>query len=630
MKPLLTLVDLQQDYLASSDLQPTVGSLVLQSAALLACCRHRGIPVAHILMTVSRDPDNRMKHWKALDVWRCEQGTPGHLTPPELTPLDGEAIFHKTGFNVPASAKLMDLTKQQGIDTVIIAGVKTHACVRQLALDVWQAGLAVWIASDATGSDDPLHAAVTRRYLQTRGVDFLSVAELTERLDGHPAQFDSNHAASIDVAVVAARSSFYASRATATPDRAKCVQRLHEVLTAQIGNLAMLMAEEIGKPVRFGYAEVQHSLGMLLSTLQRGGPADSTEAREGFALRRRPHGAVAAITPWNNPIYIPLGKIVPAFLCGNAVVWKPAIEARMVSRRLFQCLTEAGWPEGLVNLVEGGQCEAESLMNNEIITAVTITGSSATGFVAQEICARRRIPLQAELGGNNAAIIWHDADLHEAARMVAAGAFEMAGQRCTANRRVIVHESRINAFTELLLGESAALKWGDPLDASTDIGPLVSTEHRYRVAAAVDRAVTECGGRFLPFGDVAPAVAAHAGKFYPPTVHWRADPQLEIVQEETFGPVLVMQVTQDWQRAMQLCNGVRQGLAASIFTTSADMVAKFLDEAEVGILKVNQSTAGAAIDAPFGGWKASGVGIPEHGRFDIEFYTRQQTVYGAC
>ena len=369
MRPLLTLVDLQQDYLASSDLQPTAGSLVLRSAALLACCRHRGIPVAHIWTTVSRDPDNRMKHWKALDVWRCEQATPGHLTPPELAPLVGEAIFHKTGFSVPSSAKLVDLITQHGIDTVIIAGVKTHACVRQLALDAWQAGLAVWIASDATGSDDPLHAAVTRRYLQTRGVDFLSVAELTERLDCQAAQLGSNHAASIEVAVAAARSSFYASRAMATPARAKCVLDLHEVLTAQIDGLAMLMAEEIGKPMRFGYAEVQHGLGMLLSTLQRVVPGDQAETHAGFVLRKRPHGAVAVITPWNNPIYIPLGKIVPAILCGNAVVWKPAQSRREWFRGVLPVFcTQAGWPEGLVNLVEGAQCEAEALMNDESIT----------------------------------------------------------------------------------------------------------------------------------------------------------------------------------------------------------------------------------------------------------------------
>ena len=149
---------------------------------------------------------------------------------------------------------------------------------------------------------------------------------------------------------------------------------------------------------------------------------------------------------------------------------------------------------------------------------MTITGSSAAGDSAYEVCARRRIPLQAELGGNNASIVWSDADLQEAARMIAAGAFEMAGQRCTANRRVIVHEACLNEFVELLVRATSSLKWGDPLDGDTDIGPLVSVSHRDRVASTVDRAVALCGRPLLPLGDQLPMVEEHAGKFYPPTI----------------------------------------------------------------------------------------------------------------
>ena len=147
----------------------------------------------------------------------------------------------------------------------------------------------------------------------------------------------------------------------------------------------------------------------------------------GYAERRRPHGVVAAITPWNNPIYLPIGKIAPAVLYGNAVVWKPAPETRAVSRRLIECLATAGWPEGLVQLVEGGEREGMALMADAAVGAVTLTGGSLAGYAAQEVCGRRRIALQAELGGNNAAIVWSDADLEDAARKLAAGAFEMAG-----------------------------------------------------------------------------------------------------------------------------------------------------------------------------------------------------------
>jgi alpha-ketoglutaric semialdehyde dehydrogenase len=628
MKPLLILVDLQQDFLTSPDLDPPEGIVVHGAATLLAYCREQGTPAAHVWTTVSREPDNRMSHWRRANVWRCEKGTPGHRPPAVLAPLDCEPIFHKTGLSAVTPTQLADLARELAIDTVIVAGVKTHACVRRLALDAWHAGLTIWIAADAIASDDPLHAVATRRFLEARGIEFVSTKDLMARLNGRTARMAGRDQVPSAVPVAVAHSFSRAWRSTSIEDRASLVRLLIEVLAAKVDDLAVLMAKEIGKPMRFGRAEGQRSLEMLVHIVRRAQRTNNALNEQTVRVVRRPQGVIAVITPWNNPIYIALGKIVPAIVYGNAVVWKPAPAALMVSRRLFQCLANADWPEGLVNLIEGGQREAEILMNAVGIGAVTITGSSAAGYTAQEICARRRLPLQAELGGNNAALVWFDANLREAATMVAAGAFEMAGQRCTAIRRVIVHEGCRDEFVQLLVQETAALKWGDPLQGDTDIGPLVSTLHRDRVASAVARAVSECGAPLLPLGEAPPTVDNHAGKFYPPTILCCDDPALEIVQEETFGPVLVVQVAQNWDHAIQLANGVRQGLAAAVFTTSRDLVRNFLDHAEAGILKVNQSTAGVAVDAPFGGWKASGLGPPEHGNFDIEFFTRPQTVYG--
>jgi acyl-CoA reductase-like NAD-dependent aldehyde dehydrogenase len=510
---------------------------------------------------------------------------------------------------------------------VIVAGIKTHACVRQLALDAWHAGLAVWVASDAIASDDPLHAVTTRRYLEARGVKFLSNAEITAGSDTDAGKKAVTGQGPSGLALTALNF-FHAWCDNSNKVRANLVHRLIEVLTPEIEHFAVLMAKEIGKPLRFGRAEGKQSVEMLESMVGRAESGDTAaEKHTDYIVRRRPHGVIAVVTPWNNPISIALGKIVPAMLYGNAVVWKPAPETRMVSRHLFQCLMKANWPEGLVNLLEGGQHEAEALMQDRHIAAVTITGSSATGYSAQEICARRRVPLQAELGGNNAGIVWLDADLQAAARMVAAGAFEMAGQRCTANRRVIIQEACCEEFIQMLLKATASLKWGDPLDVDTDIGPLVNASERDRVAGVVERAVAECGRPLLPLGEQPPTVEETARRFYPPTILYCDDPAREIVQEETFGPALVVQPAQDWDDAMRLCNGVRQGLSAAAFTTSRDIVRKFLEQARAGILKVNQSTAGAAVDAPFGGWKASGVGTPEHGGFAAEFFTRPQTVY---
>jgi acyl-CoA reductase-like NAD-dependent aldehyde dehydrogenase len=364
---------------------------------------------------------------------------------------------------------------------------------------------------------------------------------------------------------------------------------------------------------------------MLRAVARRAAAAHNGSAAT--EVRRRPLGVVATVTPWNNPIYIPLGKIAPALMFGNAVAWKPAPPALSVSERLAALIEGAGLPPGTLGVISGGRRAAQALMADPDIDAVSLTGSSPTGFAAQEICARRRIPLQAELGGNNAALVWEDADLEHAAREIAEGAFGLAGQRCTANRRVIVHRARGPELLELLERLTAALSWGDPRRADTRVGPLVSAGERDRVAGLVSRAAGAGEPIVVPHGDRAPTVDGFEGRWYPPTIVPCEDPSHEIVQEESFGPVLVVQAADHWEQAMALVNGVRQGLVAALFSSSPEPAARFLDEAEAGILKLNRSTADADVDVPFGGWKSSGVGPPEHGGFDRDFYTRPQVVY---
>jgi acyl-CoA reductase-like NAD-dependent aldehyde dehydrogenase/nicotinamidase-related amidase len=627
VKPVLLLVDLQGDFLAAPNLQPAAGAIVERSAELLQLCRERGIPVAHIWTTVTREPDNRMAHWKQANRWCCTAGSPGHEPPSVLSSCPGELVVHKSGFSGFTSGALSAWLRDRAIDTTLIAGIHLHGCVRQTALDAYQAGLSVCIAEDAVASDDPLQAAITRRYLQARALRFLPVGAIPVFVDQvvTPANVSLDQ---VRMAIDRAQERARVWKRTAPAQRADLGRRLAPLLAGCAGELAELMAREIGKPVRFGRIEVERAAEMLEAIAGRVQVLPDAEVAGSALVRRRPHGVVAVITPWNNPVYLALGKIAAAVMHGNAVVWKPAPEARSVSRRILDLCSAAGWLRGLVELVEGGRYEGERLMNDSAIAAVTITGSEVAGWCAQEICTRRRIPLQAELGGNNAAIVWTDADLPEAARQVAAGALELAGQRCTANRRVILHECCRASFLRLLQESSAALRWGDPLDSATQIGPLVSTAQRERVAGMVRRALADCGPALLPHGPDPPDVAGRDDRWYPSTILCCANPNAEIVQEESFGPVLVVQTARDWDEAMRLCNGVRQGLAASIFTGSREMTERFLAEAQAGILKVNQSTADAAVDVPFGGWKASGLGPPEHGIFDLDFYTRPQTIYG--
>lgn len=630
MKPILLLIDLQNDFLAAKGMEPGRGGIVERAATLLRCCRECSIPVVHVWTTVSRRHDKRMPHWKETNRWICEEGTRGHRSPDQLSPADAELIIHKTSFSGFSNALLEQELKRHGADTVIIAGVHLHACVRQTTLDAAERGFKVWIAGDAVGSDDPVHGAITRRYLESRVARVADVETLVAGLRGDirtPRQI-SSVAEIVATTAQHARNAFKPWCDGSASAKRTILERLACSIEGQATELAEQMAREIGKPIVFGKTEALRSANMLRAIMGRFASLGDEGSGSGTTVRHRPHGVVALITPWNNPIYIALGKIAPALLGGNTVVWKPSPHAATLSGKLLGMLTEAGCPAGVVNLLDGDRNAAEALMSHPQIDAVSLTGSSLAGSSAQEICSRRRIPLQAELGGNNAAIVWSDADLPHAAQQVSDGAFAMAGQRCTANRRVIVHDEVYDAFVNLLSKATSNLPSGNPFQPETRLGPLVNASHGARIATLLDQCRSDKIHILVPPQNFFTAPdAKHSEAWHPPVIVQCDDPTHDIVQEETFGPVLVIQKASDWDTAIHLCNGVRQGLAAALFSTSREIQERFLNEAQAGILKINRSTADAEVDAPFGGWKASGIGPPEHGRFDLDFYTRPQTCY---
>ena len=367
---------------------------------------------------------------------------------------------------------------------------------------------------------------------------------------------------------------------------------------------------------------------MLQAIAARSAAAEPRPQGRSAVIYRRSHGTVAIVTPWNNPVYIPVGKTRTALLYGNTVVWKPAPAASALAIRLVQTFVEAGGPPGTLNLVLGGHTAAQHLIADPAIDAVSLTGSEEAGAVAQSLCAQRSIPLQAELGGNNAAIVWSDSDLSQTAHLIAEGAFGMAGQRCTANRRVVVESGCHAKFLELLAASTARLRWGDPIDDETQVGPLISTTAALRIAALIGRTTASGYPAIAPHREIArnDSCLEHETYFLP-TIITCENPQAEIVQQETFGPIVVLQPARSWEHALELCNGVRQGLAAALFSQNAERRGEFLAQARAGLLKLDRSTSDAEVDLPFGGWKASGFGPAEHGDSDLEFYTRVQTVY---
>jgi alpha-ketoglutaric semialdehyde dehydrogenase len=673
MRPLLVLIDLDACSLPAAQMDPPLGSVLERVHSLCAACGTLHVPIIHIRAHSSAflPPAMTSPH---------EQSSPAsgpqlQLAASKHSSSSGATTIHRPGSSAFSGGDLGRLVAESGVDTLLVAGIELHEAVRDTVAEGRGRGMEVIVVPDAVAGNDPFRWAVTRQYLDGRGVRFLTVDQLVRLLSGngepsgpfatrinrsiargvvdaqalgelqeksarmiaHRAPRSPDGALwsvaccglpEVQQAAAAARRAARAWGETAATARANLLERWARCLEEEASLWAEQIAQEVGKPVTASRAEVNATAAMLRAVALR---ADS-QADQRFGARtrgrRRPLGVVALITPWNNPIYISMGKIAPALLFGNTIVWKPAPAASALSIRLVTRINELGCPTGVINLICGDQETALALMSCDQIDAVSVTGSSEAGFAAQVACGRRRIPFQAELGGNNAAIVWSDADLADAARQIALGAFELAGQRCTANRRVIVDQHCAAQFLGLLLDSVAQLAWGDPLDPATQVGPLVSTEQAERVARLITRVRKDGISVTVPHGRM-PEFARLSGisSYFPPTIVCCDGPEHEVVQEETFGPVLVVQQARDWAHSLELCNGVRQGLAAALFSGSADRQRDFLVHARAGIIKLNRSTAAADVDVPFGGWNSSGIGPPEHGDCDREFYTRMQTVY---
>jgi acyl-CoA reductase-like NAD-dependent aldehyde dehydrogenase/nicotinamidase-related amidase len=647
MNAVLLLVDLQNDFLDSPGLQPFRELLILKTAALLKDCRSKKIPVVHVWTTISRGRDGRLPHWKKLNRWNCVAGTHGHQTPGPLQPLKQEIIVHKTGFNGFAGGELDKVLKKNRYDAVIVAGIHLHTCVRAVAMECLERGLQVYVAEDAVGSNEPVLGAATRRWLAERCVEFLPGSEILSRVKGNPPSkfvhrspcdtgkilFEVPIASSEEVSagVLAARIAWEQWRLKKISSRCQILAKVADLLEASALRLARQMVVEIGKPLSHGLEEVRRAAANVRDVIRRAAAFSRAKREAAGLVRHEPHGVVALISPWNNPVAIAIGKIAPALAYGNTVVWKPAPAATRISIFVLRLLRQAGVPERAVQILTGDHSTAQKLAADEGVDAVTITSSATAGYAIQEICARRFLPLQAELSGNNAAIVWDDADLPAAATQIAWGAFGFAGQRCTANRRVIVSAGNFEKFLGELKIAAEKLEWGDPLKKSTDIGPVIHTAKRDEHLALIESPKNSGAAHrtvFL-FKDVVQKTWIRKGAYAQPVIICCDEPDHSIVQEETMSPLLVVQRAENFDAALALCNGVRHGLAAALFTKSASLRQKFLSEARAGILKINSTTAGVDVTLPFGGWKMSGCGPPEHGDGDRIFYTRTQAVYGA-
>jgi len=430
-------------------------------------------------------------------------------------------------------------------------------------------------------------------------------------------------------AVEAAQHASAGWRATTAPKRGEILRRAADLLEGRAETVGRDMAREEGKTLGEAIGETQRAVAILRyyagQTLEPDGEMyPSTSANLLFA-RREPLGVVTAITPFNFPIAIPAWKIAPALAYGNTVVWKPAEVVPLTSMHFAQALIEAGIPEGVLNMVLGtGQDVGSALTTHEAVDAISFTGSSAVGAQIQQEAIKHGKKVQLEMGGKNPAVVLADADLDAAADLVARGAFLSAGQKCTATSRVIVERPILDEFAQLLSELARSWKLGDPLEGDTRVGPLVSEDQLKKVLGYLDLAREE-GGTALAGGGRATDLGG--GYYVQPTVLTDLGPHSRVVREEIFGPVAALLPASSYEEAVDLANDTPFGLTAALFTRDLSKALRFVQDIRVGVVKVNQESAGLEYQVPFGGMKGSSSGSREQGKVARDFYTQWKTVY---
>lgn len=382
--------------------------------------------------------------------------------------------------------------------------------------------------------------------------------------------------------------------------------------------LADLVCREVGKPITEARAEVDRTVAILRYYAQQ--PYDPVgsvhEPAAGAGLlftRRAPYGVAGLITPWNFPLAIPVWKAAPALATGNAVVLKPAPPATACALRLAELLGGV-LPPDVFTVVPGGAEEGMALVTAADV--VSFTGSTAVGRAVVQAATAQGTPVQAEMGGQNAAIVLPDADVEATAAQLATAIAGYAGQKCTATRRVITVGDP-GPLGEALVAALRALGTGEPALPHTVCGPLISEEAREAVLAAAS------GGRVLTGGS---APAGLPGWYATPVLVDRLPDGHPLATEEVFGPIAALSSAPDLGTAITRANAVAHGLVASVHTADLDAALRCADRLEVGLVKVNTPTTGVDFHLPFGGKKASGHGPREQGKAALDFYTRTRTV----
>lgn len=426
----------------------------------------------------------------------------------------------------------------------------------------------------------------------------------------------------VDTAIRRARAAASWWGATTAFDRSTALHQAADRLEGGAAPLVELIIREVGKPRQEAVAEVARAVAILRYYSGAALDADgetfpSVDGRTWLISRRRPRGVVALITPWNFPVAIPVWKLAPALAWGNVAILKAAREALATAHQLVETL---GLPKDVLQIVATGTEGARALSRHPDLDALSFTGSAAVGRELAVATAETGIPLQAELGGSNPSLVLPDADVEAAALAIALGAMAFAGQKCTATRRVVCVGDG-GAFRDALLAAVHRLPVGDPADATTLVGPVISESARRGTLDAIAASKAD-GGRVLCGG----SSIAGSGFLLEPTVVDRLATTSLLGCEEVFGPLMAVFYVRDVEEAVRVANATQYGLVASVHTKDLGAAMDIAHRLEAGMVRVNASTTGVDFHAPFGGEKASSRGPREQGRAALEFYTTRVTL----
>jgi acyl-CoA reductase-like NAD-dependent aldehyde dehydrogenase len=423
-----------------------------------------------------------------------------------------------------------------------------------------------------------------------------------------------------DAAVARAKKAFPAWRDVGPSDRSRLLRRLAEALASEIENLARLESKNTGKPI----GDARGEMGMVAETFHyyAGAPerllGDTIPVSGGVNVTfREPLGVVGLIVPWNFPLTIASWKMAPALAAGNTLVLKPAELTPLTALEFERIAREAGIPEGVVNVVVGpGSKVGNRLVEHPDVAKVAFTGSTEVGkgIMAGAAGTIKRVTL--ELGGKSANVVFADADLEKAAASAPVAVFGNAGQDCCARSRILVEKSVFDEFLSLMEPAVTGMRVGDPLDETTDMGPLISADHRENVASYVPEDAPVAIRGEAPEG---------SGFWFPPTVLAPVSNDDRAAAEEIFGPVVAVIPFEGEEDAVRLANDTIYGLSGSIWTQNGARALRVARRIETGVLSINSNTS-VRVGTPFGGMKQSGVGR-ELGPHALDYYTEVKNVY---